>query len=104
MLENLTIKQELLARVMSDISERCYCAGWMQNLEYVLWDITIKGERQYGLDMVTQRDIDIMKLLSKETNSWIIFEDKIGETAIAISDWERKFDQDTQSNHDLLNY
>lgn len=104
MLENLTIKQELLARLISDISERCYCASWMSNLEYVLWDITIKGERQCGLDMVTQHDIDTLKLLSEETNSWIIFDDKLDETAMAISDWKIKFNQDTNDNPDLLNY
>jgi hypothetical protein len=102
MFENLTIKQELLARIMSDISERCYCAGWIKNLEYVLWHAMITGERKYGHDVITQRDIDTLKLLSDETNSWIFFDDELYEIAIDLVSWHSKFKNVVSSNPEIL--
>jgi hypothetical protein len=29
---------DALLYTMEDISEECYCAGWMRNLEFDLWD------------------------------------------------------------------
>jgi len=84
MRKNLTIQQELLAKVMSDVSGRCYCAGWMENLEYILWHAVNNGERSYGMDTITQRDIDTLKWLSNEFDGWIFFDDEHSETAISV--------------------
>jgi len=35
----------LLRKVMSGISEECWCAGWLHNLEYLLWD-AVTGRRE----------------------------------------------------------
>jgi len=100
--KGLTVKEEILARIMSDISELCYSAGWMQNLEYVLWHAVVSGERNYGHYSVTQRDIEILKLLSDETQSWIIFNDELEETAIDLDTWKIKFDADIKVSPGLL--
>jgi hypothetical protein len=102
MLKDLTPVQASLADLMSRISERCYAAGWMQNLEYVLWDAQIKGGREYGQDFITQDDIAALKTLSNKAGCWIFFDDKSEETAIDLNSWQNKFQAETQNNPSLL--
>jgi len=53
----MTLKESpqarLLARLMSDISEDHFCAGWLIGCEYALWaDLTgqeFAGERAWGI-------------------------------------------------------
>lgn len=48
MIDDLTLKQQKLAKIMGDISEECYSAGWYRGLECVLWHAVINGERKFG--------------------------------------------------------
>ncbi len=57
----LTSEQKKLADFMSEISERCYSAGWLKNLEYVLWDTLNNGTRKFGQDKISHDDIDELK-------------------------------------------
>ena len=85
MLFELTIKQRKLAEFMSDLSEKCYSASWLENLEYVLWDTLIKGERRLGQDNISQQDIVHLNQLSKDSNCWIYFDDKSEETPVTAA-------------------
>lgn len=87
---------------MSNIAERCYSAGWMQHLEYVLWNAVLHGERKYGQDKVTQQDIAELKRLAQTANSWIFFDDSTEETAIELNDWKEIFQREVEKNPDLL--
>ena len=29
---------------MSELSERAYCAGWMEGIEYALWNAVLRGD------------------------------------------------------------
>ena len=102
MLSDLPTEQKTLAELMSDISERCQYAGWLLNLEYVLWDAIISGPRQYGHDTITQHDIDLLIKHRDKANCWIYFDDESEETAIGIMDWEIKFKIDISTNPDVL--
>ena len=102
MRQDLTIEQNLLADYMSEISERCYTAGWMTNLEYVLWDSFSSGPRKYGQDFITQQDINLLKKLTEAANSWIFFDDLLDEIALDLKDWEAKFINDKQNNTQIL--
>jgi len=102
MIVNLDPKQFQLKNLMSDISERCYSAGWMTNLEYVLWDAALNGQRKYGHDMVSPNDIEQLTILSKDCNSWIYFDDQTEETAINLESWKIKFDKAVKDNPDLI--
>lgn len=93
MQHSLNPDQILLVGFMSDLSERCYAAGWIANLEYVLWDAVKIGERKFGQDMITSQDIEQLSQLSKACNCWIYYDDEMEETAIGINDWERMFDE-----------
>jgi hypothetical protein len=102
MRKDLTSQQQLLADFMSDISERCYDAGWMHGLEYVLWDALLNGQRKYGHDTISQQDIETLGDLSKTANAWIVFDDATEETAMELDKWNQKFQQDIERNPELL--
>ena len=101
MLKDLTKQQRLLADAMSAISEKCWSAGWMSNLEYALWHALISGERKYGQDFITQQDINTLLSLSKECDDWIYLSDTTKETAIELSKWRLKFDQVILQNPEI---
>ena len=47
----------LLYKKMSDISEDCWCAGWMMGNEYALWKI-LRGDRHdYGWGGIAYEDL-----------------------------------------------
>ncbi len=92
MLDDLTFGEQSLANFMSEISERCYSAGWMEDLEYVLWDAVINGEKPYGHGKVTNQDIQILKLLSDYCKGWIYFDEQKEETVIDFKSWGQKYD------------
>jgi hypothetical protein len=102
MKQDLSNQQQLLADFMSDVSERCYSAGWILNLEYVLWNAIATGERKYGHDTITKENIEILRNYSNAANSWIIFHSEIEETAISLEEWEKKFQNDIQRHPELL--
>ena len=101
MYTDLTEEQLKLADLMSCISEEAYCADWMANLEYVLWDATLNGGRKYGRYFITQKDIDQLIALCEITNSWIYFDESGGETAIPVNQWQEKFKRDVKDNQRL---
>ncbi|GGF11126.1 hypothetical protein [Hymenobacter cavernae] len=102
MLVNLEEEQFLLAYTMSNISERCYYAGWMQGLEYVLYQALHTGPRRYGHSEISVEDITALTLLSKRGQCWIYMDDKTEETAINLELWHRKYTVDVASNPLLL--
>lgn len=102
MLKDLTPDQQELAIFMSDISEKCYYADWLSNLEYVLWEAVNSGERKYGHGFISQSDIDTLKTLAIKTNSWIIYDDDTRETALDLITWTTKFQADCNSDPTLI--
>ena len=101
MYADLTEEQVKLADLMSDISEEAYCAGWMANLEHVLWDAVLNGERKYGKYFITKKDINRLTALCEITNSWIYFDETGEETAMPVNQWQEKFKKDVRDNQGL---
>lgn len=80
-------KEKQLADYMSDLSERSYCASWMDGLEYVLWSAIVKGARKYGRLEITDEHIAKLKALSDDCGGWVIFDDEAGETFVPLDKW-----------------
>lgn len=57
-----------LIALMTGISEECWCAGWMSGLEYDLWQA--KRGMSYGQGVITDRQSDLLRLLSEEAGGW----------------------------------
>ena len=92
MTTELTTHQKALADFMSQLSEKAYCAGWMADLEHVLWAAVLDGPRQYGHLAIDAEMISELNRLSSACGGWIIFEDHEGETWVSISKWKTMYD------------
>jgi hypothetical protein len=92
-----------LKALMSDISERCWCAGWLVDTEYVLWDAVINGPIQrWGQDEITEEDTAALKVLSDEIGGWIGWKDeKMEPSYVPMSEWLKEFEDETSR---LLEY
>lgn len=77
---------------MEEISEEHYCAGWMYGLEFDLWKIISEfphGRRGYGLSDVNVEDIFLMLHLSRLTDGWWYWDDKLKDRRfVSLSEWE----------------
>jgi hypothetical protein len=83
------ITADLLLKLMSWISEECWCAGWMHNLEYILWD-AVTGRRE---NVCSPEEIKELKYLSEKCGGWIIWDDQAkGERFIPMQDWLRLYE------------
>jgi hypothetical protein len=102
MINDLNQDERQLAEFMSELSERCYCAGWMMDLEYVLWDAVMTGPRNFGHGTITREDISKLIQLSDKINSWICFDDELEEVSIPFDKWKVKFTIDTIQRPDRL--
>lgn len=75
-----------LAGYMSDISERAYCAEWIENLEYYLWRILLGGEPRFGQTVVTDEEVNTLRRLSEAAGGWVRFGDQ-GEEFVPAAQW-----------------
>ena len=70
---NDEVSWQTLAREMSDVSEQAFCAGWMDQLEYRLWEIVHGGSREYGQITVSDDQIVRLRSLSRMLRGWVWF-------------------------------
>lgn len=79
--------QEALKSLMSDISERCYYAGWMFGTEFVLWQALVEGPRTWGHGTITEEDIATLNDLAQRTGGWIAWDESTEETFLPMPKW-----------------
>jgi hypothetical protein len=87
----LTTEQHALAQYMSSLSEEAYCAGWMDGLEYALWQVLQGERRQYGRLVFTDEHVAELRRLSEASGGWIIFDGDLEETWVSAPDWNARF-------------
>jgi hypothetical protein len=79
----------LLADAMSTISEENWCAGWMHNLEYMLWDV-VMGRRK---KLCSPEEIEQLKYLSEKCRGWIVWDEQVkGERFVPMQEWLRLYE------------
>lgn len=83
--------QRALARLMSEISEDAYCAGWLVDLEYELWQILIDGHGQFGFGALSETDINDLRELSTACGGWIVYDKKREKTFVPLAQWQAMF-------------
>lgn len=71
--------KDALRHLMSEISEDCYCAGWMSGLESDLWKRAFLGLELtlYGGRPIEYSKLESLRILAKATNSWWIWDDAL---------------------------
>lgn len=91
-----------LVNLMSDISERCYCAGWEVGNGYILWGMVV-GDilPKYGQSYVSETELGVLKLLSERLNGWFYWpkgaDDKV---FIEMDKWLVEYKE--QANRELM--
>jgi hypothetical protein len=93
MLGELTPDQFALAEYMSDLSEDAYCAGWMDGLEYALWQVVLGQRTKYGHSTFTKEHATQLRRLATSCGGWIVFDHEREETWVSQADWERRFEE-----------
>ena len=89
MLENLNKEQLKLAEYMSELSELAYTAGWMDKLEFSLWNAMNHKITEYGRLVFTQQIINNLRELSNKAGGWIVFDEKQEETFVTWQEWNK---------------
>jgi hypothetical protein len=78
----------ILARVMGDLSQDYWCAGWLIDLEYDLW-AAVRGEQ----NPFTTAELAELKYLSHKCGGWIVWHDeKPWRRFVLLPEWERMFE------------
>jgi len=89
----LTADQRALAEAMSDVSERAYCAGWMDGTEYEVWRLLHEGGGWgwVGAEHLVSEMADV-KAAFERAGCWIVWDDDLEEQPITVDDWRQKYE------------
>lgn len=94
MLQNLTPEERRLADYMSALSEKAYFAGWMEGLEFALWEAMNGQKKQYGCLVFSKEELETLRTLSEAVGGWIVFDDTQEETFVRIEDWKTLYNRE----------
>jgi hypothetical protein len=86
-LTTLTREQRELAAYMSELSERCFSAGWIEDLEHALWRSVTAGPFRYGHLQLTVEHASRLKALSDACGGWIRFDETFEELFVPLAEW-----------------
>ena len=89
--DDFTDEQRELYELMSEISEDCYCAGWMIGLEHAIWGALQDGDRRYGMGVMDEVQLEKVRALSKKLNGWIVWIDDDDAPGLPIDKWGARF-------------
>jgi hypothetical protein len=79
--------RRVLARMMSDLSEDCYCAGWLTDTEFSLWALVV-GDPNRGAWSVQPMEIEALRELAELSGAWIVWPRGWNrEAPVALGDW-----------------
>lgn len=82
----------VLVGEMSEISERAFHAGWMDGLEYRLWEVVQGGPRKYGEIEISDAQVARLRFLADTLDGWIWFNEESGiEEFIDRDRWQRMY-------------
>jgi len=77
----------ILARVMADLSEEYWCAGWLTELEFELWTATLGEECPF-----TSAEVAELRYLSRKCGGWIVWHDEAPwYRFVPLATWEPMF-------------
>jgi hypothetical protein len=80
---------EALRERMSEISEKHWCAGWMQDLEFSLWDILQHGGLEFGNGKVALEDLAELQKLSDWCGGWCRWTDEDDDAVfVPLAEWK----------------
>jgi len=91
-LTTLSSAQRELAVYMSELSERSFSAGWIEDLEHALWRSVTVGPFRYGQLVLTVEHASKLKSLSDACGGWIRFDETFEELFVPLKEWVEYYD------------
>lgn len=70
---------EVLIFRMKQLSEDIYCASWLNDLEFRVWDMAFGGENTLGDTPVTDRMAKSFRDIAALADGWWVWPDTVGE-------------------------
>ena len=77
-----------LLALMFGLSEECWQAGWLSDLEYRLWEAS---PPTVGLGYITGRQVALLHLLAEEAGGWWTWADTEDPAFVPMAEWDRMF-------------
>ena len=72
-LDSIQAATKFLRELMSEVSQDCWCAGWMIGTERVLFDIVfVDSSRTWGLAPVDPKKVDLMREVATFWDIWVV--------------------------------
>jgi hypothetical protein len=86
-------RRQELRNLMRYISEDCYCAGWLNGLEYILWEMVSDStaSREFGMGEVEESAIARLRELSQQVGGWWRWHDDNDERDLPSEEWGERF-------------
>ena len=105
--ENQDLNQNLMPIIISNLSEHIWCAGWLIDCEYELWN-RVQQYKMYGKaspwglasSEALQKDIEILSIASDLTQKWALWNEE-GPESIDLNSWKVVFEKNAPK--ELLN-
>ena len=78
----------LLGRLMSDLSQDYWCAGWLIDIEFELWEGLAGGSTS-----ITPSEIAQLLYLSERCGGWIVFDNQRPyRRYVRLADWSHEYE------------
>lgn len=95
-IDHLTPIERVLARLMSDLNEDAYAAGWLGGCEYDIWRRIVRGPEKWGQlspEELAPR-LEEIRVVATTAHRWIVWSDKTQrpEAVRLVEDWFPMFD------------
>jgi len=81
-----------ISTIISSISERNWCAGWMGEIEFSLWRDALNRDEPQKLKEATQGEARALFELACLASGWVVYEvEGDGETFVPMPEWEKRY-------------
>lgn len=87
----------VLAELMSDISEDHYCAGWLISLEYTLWEAVIDNKREFGFSDIPAYNLYLLATYADKFGGWVVWDAAKGHKFVPMDAWLKMYEEDWKS-------
>jgi hypothetical protein len=77
---------------MAALSEEAYSAGWMQDIEFELWQAVLEGPRRCGHFDLTNDHVAKLSTLAEQCGGSVRFSDEaMDEVFVPMPEWEQLY-------------
>ncbi len=88
--------QRALADLMSDLSEECWCAGWLHNTEFDVWAMIVGDRDSWGMGLAEAYapELEAIKDMADRLGVWIVWDGDPVETdmrAVPLPEWRATY-------------